>query len=409
MAYQSYFPDENQKKKDQTGSGASTVISGGGSQPSAPASTGGSGFVNLDKYLNANAGQSQGLVDTVTGGVKDQVKQQQDTVSKLNEEAQKEIAQKNKSAETGGLIDESGKAKTDNVQDWAKGASDVINSDYKYGLADETQGKVNEAINNYGNVKNTLENVDNRNYQQQALKNAYNKQGNYTSGFGALDTFLLNADQSSRDQINATKALGKDFNYDPINESTFKGYEDEAARQFAENQAKVRGAASGLQQDYKSRYKDAQRQAAYENAFLDEKADVLNRYLEYVKGTSLGSYLPDDLTGLVTKQGGYKAGNYFADKDAADLAALNNLLGDTTQYDTTKGEGSVGIDYDKIMASQTGPRAGYQGYHEFDYDPKTNQIKRRFVNYEQGAGDWATSDINAIDPTLAEWMRGKGY
>lgn len=409
MAYQSYFPNEDQKKKDQTGSGASAVISGGGSQSSTPAASGGSGFVNLDKYLNANAGQSQGLADTVTGGVKDQVKQQQDTVAKLNEEAQKEIEQKNKSQVTGNLVDESGKAKADNVQEWAKGASDVINSDYKYGLADATQGKVNEAITNYGNVKNTLENVDDRNYQQQALKNAYNKQGNYTSGFGALDTFLLNADQSSRDQINATKALGQNFNYDPINNETLKGYEDAAAAQFAENQAKVRGAAGGLAEEYRNKYKDAERQAAYENAYLDEKADVLGKYLEFIKGTSIGTYLPDDLSSLITREGSYKAGNYFADQDAADLAALNNLLGDNTQYDTSKGTGSVGIDYDQIIANQTGPRAGYQGYHEFDYDPRTNEIRRRFVNYESGAGDWSTGDIGSIDPSLAAYIQGKGY
>lgn len=206
MAYASTYQTEEEKKKLEEGVNTSGIVGGttaGGTAAGAaeqPQKTPGTGYVNLQQYLDVNKGAGAKLASTVT----EEANKAADTYKTAADKALEES--KNKYGQT--VQDATQKAsqvKSGIVQDAdvnRNAAKDFLGAGFGGPQAqDFTAGLAADK----GRVQSQLSSVTDINNQQAALQKNYGKQGNYTQGYGLLDSFLLQGDESGRQQIEATK------------------------------------------------------------------------------------------------------------------------------------------------------------------------------------------------------------
>jgi hypothetical protein len=138
--------------------------------------------------------------------------------------------------------DDAAKSITSNVVQNAGQSKDFLSRQVNVNPNDYTAGVRNTA----NQVKDTLGQVDNQRFQQGQLQKIYGQKQPYTSGFGALDSFLLFGDQDSKGKLQQVKARTGEVD----NKVTSFGGEIDTAiggakGQLAKNQGAVRDAAKG--------------------------------------------------------------------------------------------------------------------------------------------------------------------
>ena len=183
MATSRYYSDED----EATGGAAGGVLTGGGggggAAPAAAPSSG-SGFVNLSKYLDANRGGTGQIADKLAGDVGSQVG--------ASNEALAGATTSGMSAAQG--LDTSGIGAGSDLSAGAEQAALSGIADYGMGAGAEAGfmgiGQGQEDIRGYGTGL-----VDEQHTRQEAIQRLYGS--GRGSGFGALDSFLVAADDTS--------------------------------------------------------------------------------------------------------------------------------------------------------------------------------------------------------------------
>lgn len=207
MAYAStYLTDEEKKKNQEAGVNTSGVVGGttaGGTASGAAeqqAKTPGTGYVNLQQYLDVNKGAGAQLANTVTQDANKAADTYKSAAEKALEESKNKYSQtvdaaSQKAGQLQSGIVQSASQNRDAAKDFlGAGFNGPQAQDFTGGLAADK-----------GRVQSQLSSVADINNQQAALQKNYGKQGNYTQGYGLLDSFLLQGDESGRKQIEATK------------------------------------------------------------------------------------------------------------------------------------------------------------------------------------------------------------
>lgn len=209
----------NEDELNQQGKAGGQVLAGSGGAATGATQAVGTGFTNLQKYLDANKGQGTGLANDITSEGQKAV----DTArSAADTQASGFVDYATQQANSGadnvvGAIDTSINQVKNNYQDRA-GALEAQKLTYG-GPADAqaVQGS-NDLDKAYQNVRNTGTGyASDRATQQAGLQKKYG----YGSGFGALDTFLGRQDgkeqiQSWAQGINPGSAQGA---YDKANQA----------------------------------------------------------------------------------------------------------------------------------------------------------------------------------------------
>jgi hypothetical protein len=316
MAIIKDFNDEN------AASGGSGVLGGGGASTGggpagAPATpTGGSqgsGWTNLQSYLGANQGQAGGIANQITQDAEKQVDEFKKT------DVSGSVAEIGKSAKT-----EDVNALTGDVAANASKAKDFLSSGYGGAGVDTYTAGIRNAAKG---VKDTLGQVTNQGYQKSTLQKANNTPNQaYTSGFGALDSFLVSADPNAKAKLKLTQGRTGEVDQ-TLNAATGQiSAADTAARSaFEANKQRLRDAAktqaAGIASTAQGRVDPAK--AAQLQAANTQSTDILNR----LKG-AYGEDLTDADLGLSSKY--LTQNNDFGVSDVisdSEMAALNSLAG----------------------------------------------------------------------------------
>lgn len=198
--------EEEDKNVNQTGQGLNTsgqagVVGAGGAPAGATQSTAGggqagSGWTNLQTYLDVNKGQGGQLADQVGTDVNNKVEdfKKTDVSGAINE-----IGQAAGTTEADEIKKDvaanAGKAKT------------FLNQGFGAKQVTDYTAPINATA---ASVKDNLNQLNDQNYQKGALQKLNNKQGNYTGGFGALDSFILNGDEQGREKLSGIQKSGND-------------------------------------------------------------------------------------------------------------------------------------------------------------------------------------------------------
>lgn len=312
--------EEEDKNVNQTGQGLNTsgqagVVGAGGAPAGATQSTAGggqagSGWTNLQTYLDVNKGQGGQLADQVGTDVNNKVEdfKKTDVSGAINE-----IGQAAGTTEADEIKKDvaanAGKAKT------------FLNQGFGAKQVTDYTAPINATA---ASVKDNLNQLNDQNYQKGALQKLNNKQGNYTGGFGALDSFILNGDEQGREKLSGIQKSGND-----AVGSTMSGITDQLTKArgdanslFEANKLAVKGAAKGQytglmdQAALRAKEKSGQSKTAASGTISQKRAEAVQSDAELDT--------PDIAGDGFVKGADYAASDVLTD---ADITALNSLAG----------------------------------------------------------------------------------
>lgn len=312
MYASSYLTEEEKQKALQQGANTSGIVGGttasGGSAGAqqGEAKDPGTGFVNLQQYLDANKGAGAQLANDASKTLSAAADNYSTDASKLVQTAQDKFKEASKDTQAAS-INSGVKADASAIHDTAKdflgaGYSGPLANDYTAGLgADKTR------------LQTDLGKVDDQATLQSNLKTAYGKNGRYTDGFSLLDSFLARGDQSGQDALKAVKDKGTTVGntYDAT-AATLGQAEQDAKTKLNQNKTSIvdtaKNTRTGIEDSGKQKVSDLN--SALDPTNVDTKA------------ASLGDvYTDDDYSKLLA------------------LSDLANLDGDTSWYDSTYNKG----------------------------------------------------------------------
>jgi hypothetical protein len=275
MAYiPAMLTEEEKKKAEAAGGGQPTsgvIDPMAGANPGAtapgaadarPAPTPGTGFVNLQQYLDQNKDEGGRLAKEANKGITQAADQFSNKVQQVAQAAPADFTKAN-GADTAATLaqdvqkDASG-AKDAAIDFLGKGYAGPSAESYTAGLASEQADLADKALK-AGDSANV----------QTALKDTFGKGGNYSSGFATLDNFLIGGTDSGRKALGdvSAKALQtqNDLNY---TQSQLTSAEKAAKDALEANKQKVLTSATGTKDAILS---DAEKRAAALNSTLDPK------------------------------------------------------------------------------------------------------------------------------------------
>lgn len=246
MAFIADLTDEEKQKAADQGSGVRTsgVIDGSATSSgnqgdiAKPTTTPGTGFINLQQYLDTNKGVGGKLAGDMTKGVNDSVDKFKSDSSSVVDQSKTNFA----SASQDDKANEINSSLKTNASGTYDDASKFLGSAYSGPQAtDYTASLAADRDRILGN----LNQVDNQTFQQAALKDTFGKSGNpYTQGFGLLDSFLINGDESGRAKLAEVKARGGEVGstYD-TSAQELSNAEKSARGKFSANKNSIRDTA----------------------------------------------------------------------------------------------------------------------------------------------------------------------
>jgi hypothetical protein len=303
MAYIADQDDDQIKKQQDQGLNTSGVV--GANASAGPTASGGAavdtkaptstGFVNLQQYVDANQGTGAKMATDATKDLSNQVTSYGQNATDTVNGAKSGFASASRDDEakkiTGGL---------------AKDANGTYGQASKYLSSGYSGPQASDYTGTLGASKDTLNGqlngVDKQSNQQDLLRNAYGSNGQYSNGFGQLDSFLIGGQQEGRDVINGVKAKTGDVNTAYNGAATsLNGMQTAAQNKLASNQAGIKTAAKT----------DLGNIVSAGNQTLAQKNASLNPNNVGTANASLGDVLTD--------------------KNHVDLQALSQLSGG--QYD----------------------------------------------------------------------------
>jgi hypothetical protein len=314
MAFIKDFNEEDKQAGQQLSGSSGSVSSaptGGGSGPAQPTGNAGSGWTNLQTYLGANQGQAGGLADQIGQDANKKVDEFKDT------KADSTVADINK------------QSRTDEAQgytgDVAKNADQVKNF-LSSGWGGKDTNTYTEGVRNQANqVKGTLGQLNNQGYQKATLQRLNNTPTQaYSSGFGALDSFLVNADPNARAKLTMTQGRGQEV------DQTLNNFTDQVSnavagskKQFDDNKQLLRGATSA---QYNNLMGGAQGRvgSVLENQGEDARARAGGIVNSRTAGNPLLSGVSVDVNPFVKQNTGFGVSDVATD---AEIEALNRLAG----------------------------------------------------------------------------------
>jgi len=307
MAYTKPFDEEEENTEEGQGSvNTSGVVdsftSAGQTQGDADANVTakapGTGFVNLQTYLDANKSEGGRMVGQTTKGLSKQADGYGKVAQGVVADASKDFSGATGKGAANALID-------DINQDASKAtnrASDFLKQDYSGPSATSYTaglGDKRKAINDQLNV------VDTEAAQSAALNKTYAaKDPNYTQGFGLLDQFLIQGTDSGRNAL--AKVKGKTANVNSAYDEaagSLSAAEKSARDALAANKGRVTGAAT------------------------DKYTNILKSGDDKVREMNAPTF------GFGVDVDGYRdasLGDVLTAKDVADLEALASLSGNKT-------------------------------------------------------------------------------
>jgi len=199
-----------------------TVGGGGTAGIPAPQQNAGTGYVNLQQYLNQNQGAGEKIGDLATKDLTSAADAYKTQAQSTADTAKTGFSAASKDDTAANL--QSG-IKSDAYGNYS-GAADFLGANYDGPKAADYTSKLaadkNSLANDFGQVGNA-------NFQQQALQKKLGNQG-YTQGFGLLDSFLLQGDAKGQEKIKAAQAKG----------SELSGAYDTAAKTLQDQEAAAR-------------------------------------------------------------------------------------------------------------------------------------------------------------------------
>jgi len=312
-----YTEEYNKRRKDPgdmnvLNTSGPTDTTTGGALPTNQDSTPTSGFVNLQQYLDTNKGAGEKIAGAYTGDINKKVddfktgsgKTAADTVGAIN------TVGSGYESKGSGIIGDINKNMTGDLS----GAANFMGQGYG---GPDTSGTVADLASNQTDINNQLGKVDDAATQQTGLMSTFGKDsgGNYSSGFGGLDRFIMGGDQSGQDVIARTKGrVGEVVNAYTGAKTAIGNAETAARGKLTTAQANLKKAA-GL------------RKGGIEaNNFTTRIADRNKTYgdNENTQGASIGDVITGDenayLDALASLSGGpkstygktFKAGNVKA-------------------------------------------------------------------------------------------------
>lgn len=354
MAFKRNFLDDPKQQGQALGTGGIIGAGAKNDQASpAPQQTAGSGWANLQQYLDANKGETGGLVDTFVGANNrsiDKAKGIGDDLVKKVSEDEKYTEQERKAK---GLTDtlKSGDVTKIDVNDY----NNTAGGTYAYNKDTYDYGNINYDGLGYGNVLkafsdagNNVKNATNYDSQKSMLQTEFGGMGNYGAGASTLDTFLMRGDASSKGAIQNFQDANKSYIADPGKnsaefDSRVKGnldtFFDEKADAFKTAQA---GLGTARDERVKS-YNDTI------NARLSDMSlgDNSSGYLDAAKGAydaelsnlGLSGYGGDvDFSKFLSANEKFGAEDIATDDEWAALAALEDLGAAKTLDSTKRGD-----------------------------------------------------------------------
>jgi hypothetical protein len=313
MAFIKDFNEENQQQGQQlsgsSGTVSSTPTGGGAAQPAGNA---GSGWTNLQTYLGANKGEAGGLANQIGQNANQKVDEFKGT------KVDSAVSEINKASGTDQV--------NDYTQDIVKNA-DKAKSFLGSGYGGKSTDVYTAGIRNQANqVKDELGQLTNQGYQKSTLQKLNNKPNQtYSSGFGALDSFLVNADPNARAKLTMTQGRAGEV------DQTLGGLTgqiteaDKAARaQFDANKGRIRDATRNQYNttmgNVQTRLGEAKNQQGQQ--FRDQAGNLLTSGIagnEFISGISA-----QDANPFVKENAAFGAGDVASD---AEIEALNTLAG----------------------------------------------------------------------------------
>lgn len=369
MASQRNFLDDEDGNSGQSTSLESGLIGGGAPAPQAGGAAQGSGWTNLQQYIDTNKGAGGAMADKALDGTTTEIGKTNDTVNawaKSAEERTKAATKQDTWSDkiTGKSADEINQtfANPDAFNAW-KGLSGYL------GPADAT------GDTGYGATaaasKNTQDKIDNANTyegQQGLMKDAFSKDNTrYNSGFGALDTFVARAD--APEKFTAFQDTNKGFSDGMTKASTgintgIAGAKVTGAANHKSAMDAISGRIAGLNQDATTR-------ADGQNAATLAAANTSRNTLH-------GAYNPafandTDVSPYITNAAGSDV------MTAAERQAINSLAG----MDDDESTGNV--------AAATTPGG-------FDWQKYQNDVSGKFGAWSD-AQPVATTPAAPLPPT----------
>jgi len=299
-------PLEEKKKQDAAqGMGTSGVV---GSNVSAPGSQGNvaadtkaptsSGFVNLQSYLDANKGSGEGMAQNMTK----KVAADADSYSgqAADAAAKAEQAMKDSVKDAAGNAQSIGGGIAGAKQNYGD-AANFLNSGYGGPSAGDytTDLKAGKDA-----LTGKLDKVDDNATQQTMLRDTYGQNGNYSSGFGALDTFLIGNDSNAQKRIGEVKSKTADV---------AKSFDDSSGK-IAQSEAAAKGILDTAKNELKGTI--SKRKGSIEDTGLKRMLD---------KNTTNTNYKGFQAASL---------GDGLYDSDLMELEALSGLIGE--EYNPSK-------------------------------------------------------------------------
>jgi hypothetical protein len=265
------------------------------------------GYVNLQQYLDANKTAGSEIADAIGADIATDAKTLQDQATKTQTSAENAYSGAAKDAETKALQD---KFKTD-ASGAYQNASTFLKSGYSgpdAGNYTATLSEAQKALQNKTSLLGTQEG------QLAALNQKFGKSGQYSSGFGLLDQFLLQGDQSGRDKLKEIQTKASDAGKS-ANDATTKilDAQTKAQGRYQENQKTLRKSA-------KSELENQIGKASHQRGLMNDKLDM-NRI--GAKKASMGDVLNQ--------------------KQIADIQALSNIANekfDPSSYQKTYNPGT---------------------------------------------------------------------
>ncbi len=222
MAFKKNYLDEDDSKN--LGSGG--IITAPGAQSGAPAGGGqapaaGSGWDNLQQYLDVNAGQTGGLSDAFVGAnqkVIDGTSIGKDLVEQTTKDVDKWSADEKKAKELANTIRTADLTGFDATGYKGIAGKTYVKPNYGTDLKATVDGKdlgYGDVLKSFANASDSVKNATDYGTQKATLQTEFGGSGNYGSGASALDTFMLRADPNSKQAIKTFQDTNKDYLVDP--------------------------------------------------------------------------------------------------------------------------------------------------------------------------------------------------
>lgn len=437
MAYQSYYPSQK-KKKSVGGSSVLGTGGGGGSGAGAPAKTPGSGFVNLDQYLGANRGQTEGMADTVIGSSESDLEKYQEDAENIAEEAKEDYTDAAKQGDVRDIEQNLYENPQEAVRDANK---------YQEGYEGQDASEYYQPLESQRDqLAENFQNLDNPYMQQAKMQNAYNQQGNYSSGFGALDSFLVGADDQSGQRIQDVKGRGQEVTgtYDQTQQNINDAYEQGQSVYNTGNE-RINKAASDAYKQYKTEnIGQAREQMQAQNQKLDEHEAALQWFLDNVlmqqapppqqtdmqprgpnpeRAMQLAaggeSYDPSKYydqyaqhqDGLIESTGRYGMGDFLTDDQIADIQALASLAAPDAEHEYNRTGQTHKVQYNDDLMREIYQNAGDSQWSNYAYSPESNSFKQaRYTDNGMTDEGWTDRQLNPDQMAeLNKYLQAQGY